>query len=272
MKVLVSVDIEGVAGVTHPEQVRPGNPEYERARRWMTNEANAAVRGAFEGGASEVRVSDSHGSFRNLILDDLDDRARIVTGKPRHLGMMAGIEGCNAAFMVGYHTGATHRGVLAHTISSFAFRSIKVNDQELNEAGLYGGLAAEFGVPVALICGDNEFIAETQALFPGVTAVETKTAQSGIACTSLTPSRACRDIETAATRAVVVAPKLELIKVEEAILRCEVGTQSTEQADLFCQWPTLVRLDATTFRFEEKSMENIVRIINSLSAMSFMLR
>src|SRR5690606_19634368 len=130
MKILISVDIEGVAGVTHAEQVRTGNPEYERARAWMTAEADAAIRGAFEGGASEVRVNDSHGGFRNLLLDRLDERAQVITGKPRNLGMVAGVEGCDAVFMIGYHSGAGRFGILAHTINSFAFRRISVNGVE----------------------------------------------------------------------------------------------------------------------------------------------
>jgi D-amino peptidase len=104
MKILISVDIEGVAGVVRPEQTRPGNPEYERARRWMTAEANAAVRGAFDGGAAAMIVNDSHGDFRNLLLDDLDPRAEALLGKPRELGMMAGIDqDCRAVFLVGWH-------------------------------------------------------------------------------------------------------------------------------------------------------------------------
>ena len=127
-------------------------------------------------------------------------------------------------------------------------------------------------MPVALICGDDAFIAQTQALFPGVETVETKTAQGRLTCTSLTPARACRDIKAAATRAVVAAPGLRPVKVSDSVLSCEVCTQTPEQADLFCQWPTLARVDATTLHFEEKSMENVVRVLNSLSAMSFMLR
>ena len=70
MRILISTDIEGVAGVVHPEQTRAGNAEYERARRWMTREANAAICGAFDGGATEVRVNDSHGTYRNLLADE----------------------------------------------------------------------------------------------------------------------------------------------------------------------------------------------------------
>jgi D-amino peptidase len=92
MKVLVSTDIEGVAGVVHHQQVRAGNPEYERARLLMTHEANAAIAGAFDAGATEVLVNDSHGDYRNMAAELLDARARYVLGKPRYLGMMAGVE------------------------------------------------------------------------------------------------------------------------------------------------------------------------------------
>ena len=142
MRILISADIEGVANVFHPEQTRAGNGEYERARRWMTAEADAAVRGAFDGGATEVLVNDSHGGFRNLIPDSIDRRARFVLGKPRYLSMMAGVEGCNAVCMIGYHARAGSRGVLAHTINSFAFTRVWFNEQELGEAGIYGALAS----------------------------------------------------------------------------------------------------------------------------------
>ena len=112
MRILISVDIEGVAGVFHSEQTRAGNTEYERARRLMTEEANAAIRGAFAGGATTVLVNDSHGGFRNLLPDLLDPRAQVVLGKPRVLGMMGGLEqGCDGVFMVGYHARSQSRGV-----------------------------------------------------------------------------------------------------------------------------------------------------------------
>jgi D-amino peptidase len=147
MKVLISTDIEGVAGVYHPAGA-PGNPEYERARLLMTHEANAAIAGAFDAGATEVLVNDSHGDFRNMPPDVLDPRARVVQGKPRYLSMVAGVEeGVDAVCMVGYHSRAQGRGILAHTINSFAFAGIELNGQELGEAGLYGALAGEYGAP-----------------------------------------------------------------------------------------------------------------------------
>ncbi len=273
MKVLISVDIEGVAGVTHVEQVRRGNPEYERARAWMTAEADAAIRGAFEGGASDVLVNDSHGDFRNLLLDRLDERAQLVTGKPRYLGMMAGAEqGCDAVLLVGYHSGAGTRGILAHTINSFAFRRVSVNGMELNEAGLYGALAGELGVPVALMTGDDVFIAETQARFPHAVTVQTKHAQGHSSCISLSPAQACSRIRKAAAQALTQVKSMRPYQIPGPDFHCELATQTTGQADLFCQLPMLTRLDATTLSFDAGSVSDAVRILNSLSAMSFMLR
>ena len=177
MRILISTDIEGVAGVFHAEQTRAGNGEYERARRWMTREANAAVEGAFAGGATEVMVNDSHGGFRNLLPDELDPRARLVLGKPRYLGMAAGVEaGCDAMFMIGYHGKSQSAGILAHTINSFAFARVWLGGVEASEAALYGALAGERGVPVVMASGDDVFCEETQLIFPHARFVQTKAA------------------------------------------------------------------------------------------------
>ena len=128
MKIFLSMDIEGVAGVGEGLQGRRGNPEYETARRLMTQEANAAIRGAFAGGASEVLVADSHGPMRNLIAEDLDPRARLIQGKPRPLSMIEGVSGDHAGvLMIGYHAAAGNRGTLSHTISGLAFAGIELN-------------------------------------------------------------------------------------------------------------------------------------------------
>jgi D-amino peptidase len=273
VKVLVSVDIEGVAGVTHSEQTRSGNGEYERARAWMTAEANAAIRGAFDGGATHVLVNDSHGSFRNLLLDQLDERAEMVTGKPRYLGMMAGVEQeCDTVFMVGYHARSQEAGVLAHTINSFAFRRVVVNGAELGEAGLYGALAGEYGASVALLTGDDIFLSETMHLFPGAMSVQTKRAHGNASCTSLSPGHACTLIHEAAAAAIAKVPELKPLVLSSAPFTCELTTQSPGQADLFCQWPTVTRVSGSSLRFEADTMYEVLRILNSFSAMSFMLR
>ncbi|MGV2289841.1 M55 family metallopeptidase [Trinickia sp. YCB016] len=278
MKVLISTDIEGVAGVFHAEQTRAGNGEYERARRWMTEEANAAIEGAFAGGATEVWVNDSHGGFRNLLPDLLDERAQVVLGKPRTLGMMAGVEyGAELVFMIGYHAKAQSRGILAHTINSFAFARVSMNGVEVGEAGLYGAVAAEYGARVALLTGDDVFVEETRETFPEADFVAVKTASGYASGVTQTPAAACAAIRAAAQEAMARrvgggASRSVRSGMTQRPTQCELRVQSTALADLFCQWPTLTRIDGVTLRFETPSVEHAVRTLNCLSAMSFMLR
>ncbi len=279
MKVLISVDIEGVAGVFHPEQTRAGNSEYERARRWMSFEANAAIQGAFAGGATEVWVNDSHGGFRNLLPDLLDARAQVVLGKPRTLGMMAGLEyGATIVFMIGYHAMSQSRGILAHTINSFAFARVLVNGVENGEAGLYGALAAEYGARVALLSGDDVFAEETRRVFPEARFVVTKSATGHASGVTQTPESACAAFARAAREVVELHVGAGNVRGEEGVrsgagpVACELQVQTTALADLFCQWPSIARVDGVTLRFDAPSMEHVVRTLNCLSAMSFMLR
>ncbi|GAB3626550.1 D-aminopeptidase [Pandoraea terrae] len=272
MRILISADIEGVAGVFHAEQTRAGNGEYERARRWMTLEANAAVQGAFAGGATEVIVNDSHGGFRNLLPDELDSRVKLVLGKPRYLGMMAGLEcGCDAVFLIGYHGRSQSRSVLAHTINSFAFARVWLAGEEVGEAGLYGALAGERGVPVVLGSGDDVFCEETQSLFPHARFVEVKRAHGQGTGMTLSP-QAAREAISAAAREVLAAPGNWQPRRVAVPVDVRLQAQTTALADLFCQWPSLERVDGVTLKFTAQTVEAAVRILNSLSAMSFMLR
>ena len=272
MRILISTDIEGVAGVVHPDQTREGNAEYERARHWMTREANAAIAGAFEGGATEVRVNDSHGSYRNLIADELDPRARLVSGKPRLLGMMGGLEaGFGGVMLLGFHARAQAQGVLAHTINSSAFARVWLNGQELGEAGLYGALAGEMGVPVIFASGDNVFVEETRPLFPQSTFTVTKEATGRHGAVSLSSQGSCDAIRAGAQKAMSAIGAAQPLQLETPV-QTRLQTQTPAHADLFCQWPTLERIDGVTLQFAAASVEHAVRMLNCLSAMALMLR
>ncbi|RCS22149.1 aminopeptidase [Phyllobacterium salinisoli] len=272
MKILISVDIEGVAGVYHPEQTRPGHGEYERARLLMTEEANAAIAGAFDAGATEVLVNDSHGGFRNMPPDLIDPRALVVQGKPRYLGMMAGVEqGVDAVCLLGYHSRAHGRGILAHTINSFAFARIEFNGMELGEAGIYGALAGEYGVPVVLASGDDVFIAENRDLFAHTIFVETKRAHGCNSGTSLSPAHARKAIRDGMKMSLSRTEMAQPFKLSGAI-DARIRAQTPALADLFCQWPDLDRLSGDEVGFRAPTVEAAVRIINCLSAMSALLR
>lgn len=272
MKVLISTDIEGVAGVFHPQQTRAGNPEYERARVLMTREANAAIAGAFDAGADEVLVNDSHGDFRNMPPDLLDERARMVMGKPRYLSMMAGVdEGVHAVCMIGYHSRAQGRGILAHTINSFAFARVLFGDRELGEAGIYGALAGEYGVPVVMASGDDAFIEEHRPLLPHAVFVQTKRATGQTSGISLSPAQACSAIRAGVAAGLAQCAAARPL-VLDTPLAVRVQTQTPALADLFCQWPSLQRRAAGEVGFDAPTVEAAVRMLNCLSAMSALLR
>jgi len=275
MKILISVDIEGIAGVFHPEQTRAGNGEYERARQQMTQEANAVIRGALAGGAQRIVVNDSHGGFRNLLPELLHPAARMVLGKPRTLGMMGGVDAdTDAVMMVGYHSRSQTRGILAHTINSFAFARVWLNEMELGEAGIYGALAGEQGVPVIFGSGDDVFIAETQPLFPHAHFAEIKQAYGSNSGDSLSQQAACELLEKTAQQAVTAAKSAPLLRPYRIAgpLQCRLQVQTPALTDLFCQLPIVERLDAVQLQFSAPSVEFAVRVLNSLSTMSFMLR
>lgn len=274
-KILISMDIEGVAGVWRPEQTQAGNGEYERARRWMTEEANAAVRGALAGGASEVLVNDSHGHFGNLLADLLDPRAQLIQGKPRMLGMMAGVEqGVDGVLMIGWHARAKTRGVLAHTTNSFAFARVWLGGLELGEVGLYAALAGELGVPVLLVSGCDVLADEVAALLPHADMSVCKWSDGARSGRSLSPQAACAQIEQASHQAVLrlqgdAAPPAWTLS---APLTLRVQCQTPALADLFSLWPSVQREDGDTLSLPCASVTDAVRSLNALAAMSSVLR
>jgi D-amino peptidase len=212
-----------------------------------------------------------------LLPDLLDARAQVVLGKPRTLGMMAGLEyGAELVFMIGYHAMSQSRGILAHTINSFAFARVLLNGVETGEAGLYGALAVEYGAQVALLSGDDVFAEETRAQFPDASFVVTKTATGHASGVTQTPESARMEIGRAARsvveRYVAAGTNRNSAHVSAAPVECELRVQTTALADLFCQWPSVTRVDGVTLRFNAASVEHVVRMLNCLSAMSFMLR
>lgn len=159
MKIYISCDMEGISGVFSLNQLYPDAREYERARRMMTREVNCVIDAAFKYGATEILVNDSHEEMDNILIEELDSRASLISGSPKPLSMMQGIdESFDAVFFVGYHARAGYpRAVVDHT---YAFRifEAKINGRPLSEAGLNGRLAGYYNIPVALVTGDDSAI------------------------------------------------------------------------------------------------------------------
>src|SRR6478735_4110933 len=150
MHVYLSVDMEGVAGVVHVDQTRRTGHDYERARRWMTAEANAAVLGAYDAGATEVLVNDSHGDMRNLVLEELDPRVEVISGSLKPWSMAEGVTaGARAALFVGYHAGAgSQAGILDHTYYGRVVARCRVGGRDWNETALNAAVCGALDVPV----------------------------------------------------------------------------------------------------------------------------
>jgi D-amino peptidase len=166
MKVFISVDMEGITGITDPEDVLPQGADYQRGRVFMTGDANAAVLGAFDAGATEVLVNDSHWIMRNLLLERMDPRARVIKGVHKPLCMVQGIDASfNAAIFVGYHSCAgTEHGVLNHTLLGKEIQNVLLDGEPIGETRLNALLCGHYGVPVAFVSGDTAACSEARAV------------------------------------------------------------------------------------------------------------
>jgi D-amino peptidase len=205
MRVLISVDMEGIGGVVDGEDVSPGQPEYERNRKLITAEANAAVRGVHEFDPdAEAWVTEAHAGFRNLLPESLDRRAVLLRGKPKPDGMMSGLaDGVDAVVFIGYHGKAgTGGSVLAHTINGRVVADVRCDGRSLGEIGLNTALAAHHGVPVVLVAGDDSVAAEAGDVAPGVHTVVVKRALGARAAALLHPDEVCARIEQEVPRAL----------------------------------------------------------------------
>jgi D-amino peptidase len=207
MKVYLSVDMEGVAGVVHVDQTRRTGYDYERARRWMTAEATAAIAGAFDGGATSVLVNDSHGDMRNFILEELDPRAELISGSLKPLSMVQGVTaGTACALFIGYHAGAGSRaGILDHTYYGRVVARCRVGGRDWNETALNAAVCGALSVPVALVTGDSTVCAQAREHLGDVDVVVVKDAITRYAARTLHPDVARIKIREASARAVTRA-------------------------------------------------------------------
>jgi D-amino peptidase len=204
MKVYISTDFEGVAGIVDWDQIMVGSHDYELGRRLLLGELNAAIDGAAAAGATEFVVNDSHSSMRNLPPDLLHGRATLLTGKHKPLYMMEGLDAsCEAIFFLGYHgsIGAS-QAVLSHTYNPRAIWEVRLDGQVVGEAALNALVAAHYGVPIVLVTGDQVTAAETAALVPEVEAVQVKRSVGRYAAESVHPEVARERIREGAARAV----------------------------------------------------------------------
>ncbi|MEV6394301.1 M55 family metallopeptidase [Streptomyces sp. NPDC051907] len=214
MKILISADMEGATGVTWPADVLPGTPQWERCRPMFTSDVDAAVLGFFDGGADEVLINEAHWSMRNLLLERLDERAQLLTGKHKTLSMVEGVQesDVDGIAFVGYHTGAGTEGVLAHTYLPNSITGVWLNGERASEGLLNAHVVAEYGVPVILITGDDLTCEDALGYAPEARKVAVKDYVSRYAAVCRTPARTASEIRAAAKEAAALAVRHEPVR------------------------------------------------------------
>lgn len=207
MKILISADMEGATGVTWPADVLPGTPQWERCRAMFTSDVDAAVRGFYEAGADEVLVNEAHWTMRNLLLEQLDERAEMLTGRHKSLSMVEGVQhgDVDGVAFIGYHTGAGTEGVLAHTFLANSLTGVWADGVRASEGYLNALVTAEYGVPVVLVTGDDRTVEDAKGYAPDAHSVAVKDYVSRYAAVCRPPARTAAEIREAARRAAPLA-------------------------------------------------------------------
>ena len=262
MRVYISVDMEGVAGVVHEDQTDPTEPrhsgEYNRFRRLMTNEANAAIAGALEAGAKAVLVNDSHWLMRNLLAEELNPASELLSGGPKRLSMVEGIDGgFDAAMFIGYHARAgTRNATIDHTYTSRVYET-RINGQPVGELALNTAMAGVHRVPLALVSGDQALAAEAKALLgAGVETVIVKEAVGRFAAKSLAPAVACERIRSGAAAAL---RRKHMPFTFEAPIRLEVDFIVSQMADMAELVPGSSRTGGRTVSYSGSDYREVFR-------------
>lgn len=272
MKVLISVDIEGVSGIVHEDEIAEGHREYEKyGQGWVTGDTNAAVEGALAAGADYVVVNDSHGKAkRNIIYDQLHPEAYLIRGGPTQpLHFLEGLEpGFSAVALVGWHGKIGSAGVLSHAYSATQYRDIRVNGRSIGEIGFAVGVAGAMGVPVVFISGDDVACRELQDFEPNAaTAVVKKAIDRNVAL--CLPQRKARDLITTGIRAALENVKAFRPYVWEPPYTLEVETQATIVARQFLKIPGVEYDNRLTVRYTCNDFLELYRTFLNMRYLSY---
>lgn len=268
MKIYISADMEGVAGITAIEQTDPvGQPEYAHSCRLMTAEVRAACEGATAGGATDILVNDSHWNMRNLIHEELPPHVRLIRGSLKPLSMNQGLDrSCAAAAFVGYHAPVgTPDSILDHTYTGETLYDVRINGERCSEARINAAVAGCFGVPVVFISGDQNACADARSFLPWVEAVEVKQAIGRYAASSLSPHEARAAISAGMQRAVSRRRNGGAKPYAfESPTTLELVFTSTAKADVASLLPGSERLDGRTLRLAHADFLTLFRAFRAM--------
>lgn len=267
LKIYISADMEGVVGAVTGDQLGPQGFEYNRFREFMTAEVNAAIEAAFQSGATEIVVSDSHGNGQNLLIEKLPKNVAVVRSWPRPLMMMQGIdETFDGAIFIGYHTGTTNAtGVRAHTISSARLADVRLNGVSMSEAGINAAIAGYFNVPVIMVSGDDAVVKETTDLLGPIEGAVVKWAYSFHSARTLTPEAAYEVIREKVRRAIARIKDFKPHKIKEPV-ELDVRFKSYRPSEMLSYLSIVERTDSHSIRFRGKDIVEVSKFLEFITS------
>jgi D-amino peptidase len=266
MRIMISADMEGATGVTWTDDVVPGTEQWQRFRRLFTGDVNAVLAGLFDAGASEVLVNEAHSSQRNLLLEELDPRARMLTGRHKPLSMMQGIDsGVEGVVFLGYHAGAGFDGVLSHTYLENQITGVWLDDVPASEGRLNAAMAAEYGVPVLLVTGDDKTCDDARDYAPEAEVVPVKECVSRYAAICLPPARTAELLTAAAAESMVLAGRGERATGPH---RIEVEFDAAHLAQVAAVVPTVEQIGIRRVGFDAATMTEAMKAFKVVTAVA----
>jgi len=247
MKIFISCDMEGITGTTGPDDVDPRKEPYKRFQKLMTGDVNAAVKGALLAGADEILVNDSHDGMRNILIEELNPKAQLISGFSKPLCMMQGIDSSfDLAILVGYHARAgTAAAVMNHTVFGKEIMDVWINDMPVGETGINSGLAGYFGVPIGAVTGDDKVTKEARTLLGNIETAMVKEGLDRYVARCLPPEKTRELIENTTKRAVERKSEFKPLKYSFPV-KFKVRFASTAEAAAVSVLPIVTREEPRT--------------------------
>jgi D-amino peptidase len=267
MKIYISVDMEGVVGAVTGEQLGPTGFEYQRFREFMTQETNAAIEAAFEAGATEIVVGDSHGNAQNLLIDKLPKNVLLVRGFPRPLVMMQGIdETFDGVIFLGYHSSTTNpQGVRAHTFSSARLADVRLNGVSMSEGSFNAAIAGYFNVPVIMVSGDDAAVKEVSSLVGDIEGAVVKWNYGFHSAKTMMPEAAYALIREKAKHAIGRIKQFKPYKLK-APVQLDVRFKNYRPSEVLSYLSIVERTDAHSIKFIGKDMLEVARFLEFVTS------
>lgn len=270
MKIYISADIEGIAGVVNNSHTMPTGHEYNRARQLMTGEVNAAIKGAKDAGATTILVNDSHGLMTNLLIEDLEEEALLISGNIKPLGMMEGIDNTYAAvLLIGYHARQNTSGVLAHSYHGRVISEIKVNGIIVGEFEFNTLLAGYYNVPVVFVSGDDVLHQQVKAFDENIETLIVKHARSRYTAEAIQPKKVHRLMEEGVYN--TLTEKLHSIKPTkmEGKVELELTFINSGMAEITLLIPGVELIEGNKIRYLANNIVEAYKVRAALTTLAY---